>query len=122
MQAPVYPVFLYGIFDSWVNFFQYAGIPSTEANQYAQIFIDNRIADPQDLSKEILIYLDIKIPSTKANQYAQIFIENKIADPQDLSEEIFMDLGIKIVGDRLAILKCAKALNKGAKPQSEPPQ
>ena len=35
--------------------FQYAGIPSTEANRCAKIFTDNRIADPHDLSREILV-------------------------------------------------------------------
>ena len=47
--------------DSWVNFFQYAGIPSAEAKQYAQIFVDKRMIDPGDLTKEILKDLGIKV-------------------------------------------------------------
>ena len=47
--------------DSWISFFSHAGIPSAESETYARTFMDNRIRDAKDLTKEILHDLGIKI-------------------------------------------------------------
>ena len=47
--------------DSWVAFFEYTGIPTTEAKDYAETFVSNRIRDPSELTKEILQDLGINV-------------------------------------------------------------
>ena len=47
--------------EQWEEFLQNAGIPKTEATQYAKAINDNRIQNPTDLTKDILRELKISL-------------------------------------------------------------
>ena len=47
--------------EEWTTFLTSCGIPEVEANNYAQTFVENRIAKASDLSKEVLKEMNITI-------------------------------------------------------------
>jgi len=47
--------------EDWAQYFAAAGIPNAQSTTYAKLFVDNRIGDPSDLTKDLLKEIGVTI-------------------------------------------------------------
>ena len=86
--------------ENWLNFLKHSNIPEDEAQTYAETFVKNRIMDPTDLTKEILIDLGITVIGDRIAILKHAELISQDCKPQSAIQE-----------DKSAILRYHKPIN-----------